>query len=262
MTYSLELGDAEIARYRFMARRARASEADLWSRAGIGPGMHVADIGCGPGSVLELLAEIVGPDGHVTGVDGNAAAVAAAETAVAGAANVDLHVGRADATGLEARSYDVVMLRHVLAHNGGLEQSIVDHLASLVRPGGCVYLVDVDLSLLRISPAPDDLGDIFERYIAFHRGRGNDPHVGLRLGDLVRAAGLAQVEFRGRFDITPMPVGMRPPAMAAADAMIAQGVICTDDFSRWRHALDVLDKCSDRPTLFNPTFIALGRRPD
>ena len=262
MTYSLELGSVELARYRFMAARARASEADLWTKVGIAPGARVADIGCGPGSVLELLAEIVGPEGHVSGVDADPEAVAAATSATAGAANVDLRVGRADATGLKAGSYDVVMLRHVLAHNGGLEQGIVDHLTELARPGGWVYLVDVDLSLLRISPTPHDLDDIFERYVEFHHGRGNDPHVGLRLADLAHAAGLDDIEMRGRFDITPLPAGMHPPPVAAAQAMLTEGVISVDDIRRWTAALDILDGNSVRPTLFNPTFIALGRRPN
>jgi len=262
VTYSLELGSVELARYRFMAARARASEADLWTKVGIAPGARVADIGCGPGSVLELLAEIVGPEGHVSGVDADPEAVAAATSATAGAANVDLRVGRADATGLKAGSYDVVMLRHVLAHNGGREQGIVDHLTELARPGGWVYLVDVDLSLLRISPTPHDLDDIFERYVEFHHGRGNDPHVGLRLADLAHAAGLDDIEMRGRFDITPLPAGMHPPPVAAAQAMLTEGVISVDDIRRWTAALDILDGNSVRPTLFNPTFIALGRRPN
>ena len=261
MTYSLQLGEAEIARYRFMAGRARTSEGDLWTEAGIVPGARVADVGCGPGLVLEVLAELVGDTGHVSGVDGDPHAIALAESILREAVNVDLRVGRADDTGLEPGSYDVVMLRHVLAHNGGGEQAIVDHLVSLVRPGGCVYLVDVDLSMLRINPVPDELGDVFERYAEFHRTRGNDPHVGLRLGELVRTAGLDQLEFRGRFEIAPFPAGIRPAAMAASDDMVTQGVISVDDVHRWQDAFALLDGVTDRPSLFNPTFIAVGRRP-
>jgi len=39
-------------------------------------------------------------------------------------------------------------------------------------------------------------------------------------------------------------------------------VISVDDIRRWTAALDILDGNSVRPTLFNPTFIALGRRPN
>jgi hypothetical protein len=49
------------------------------------------------------------------------------------------------------------MLRHVLAHNGGAEDVIVAHLAALLRPGGCPYLVDVDGTAIRIMATTEDL---------------------------------------------------------------------------------------------------------
>jgi ubiquinone/menaquinone biosynthesis C-methylase UbiE len=76
--YALALDPAEVARYRLMAERARAVEAELWRVAGVRPGARVADVGCGPGALLPLLAAEVGPDGEVAGVDGDPGAVAAA----------------------------------------------------------------------------------------------------------------------------------------------------------------------------------------
>src|SRR5450631_1806794 len=81
------------------------------------------------------------------------------------------------------------MLRHVLAHNGGREQAVVNHLVSLVRPGGAVCLVDVERTAIRWYPVEDAavLADINERYRQFHAGLGNDLFVGLRLGELLDA---------------------------------------------------------------------------
>ncbi|MGH7750409.1 MAG: SAM-dependent methyltransferase, partial [Candidatus Dormibacteria bacterium] len=66
-----------------MAERARETEAGLWERAGVVPGAAVADVGCGPGAVLVLLAEIVGDAGSVTGVEPDPQARAAAEDEIA-----------------------------------------------------------------------------------------------------------------------------------------------------------------------------------
>ena len=65
------------------------------------------------------------------------------------------------------------MLRHVLAHNGGAEDAIVAHLATLVRPGGCLYLVDTDGTAIRFIPEAEhpDLIDLQERYLAFRAAR-------------------------------------------------------------------------------------------
>ena len=38
-------------------------------KAGLAPGMHVADFGCGVGAMTRNLAEMVGPDGSAMGID-------------------------------------------------------------------------------------------------------------------------------------------------------------------------------------------------
>lgn len=260
--YALVLSDAEVDRYRMMASSARASEADLWSVAGIREGAVVADVGCGPGAVSALVAEVVGPSGRVWAVDQDPQAVARAEAmaAMAGVANVHTKVGPATATGLEPASVDVAMMRHVLAHNGGREQEIVDHLASLVRPGGSVYLVDIEASAMRARPEIPDLIDLSDRYHAFQTERGNDLAVGLRLADLLSEAGLDVVVHRGYYDIVRPGAGFRPPSWAARDLMIEAGAATPADVERWAAALDRLDQQDVAITIFVPLFCAIGRR--
>ncbi|MDB5067000.1 MAG: Methyltransferase domain [Chloroflexi bacterium] len=45
----------------------------------------VVDLGCGPGAVLVVMAERVGPAGYVTGIDSDPEAVAAAREAIVAA---------------------------------------------------------------------------------------------------------------------------------------------------------------------------------
>lgn len=181
--------------------------------------------------------------------------------AEAGSHNVELRQAEATETGIAPASLDVAVMRHVLAHNGGREQALVDHLVSLVRPGGCVYLVDVDLTGIRVLHADPDLDGLTETYVEFHRRRGNDPQVGLRLGDLATQAGLTDVEHRGWFNIVPMAPGLRPPSWAARDAMMAAGIIDETDIARWQAAFDRSDIAEVGPTLFAPLFSVVGRRP-
>lgn len=261
--YALQISEAEIARYQVMAKRAQASEAELWTEAGIRPGARIADVGCGPAAALALMAQAAGPAGWVSGVDGDDGALSRARAllADAGVENADVRLGRADATGLEAAAFDTVVLRHVLAHNGGSEQRIVNHLATLVRPGGFVYLVDVDLSAMRMHPPSADLADLTAKYVDFHSGRGNDPQVGLRLSELASGAGLDVIHFRGWFEVTVAPVGMRPPSWAARAAMVASGVASDADLTRWAAAFDALDKAQERPLIFPALFAVVARRP-
>ena len=218
--YVLALSDAEVARYQLMAEKAQSIEAAWWAEAGIVEGAKVADVGCGPGVISSLTAQLVGPSGEVWAVDQDEQAVALTEALAArlGLENVHFQVGGATATGLDPGSFDVVIMRHVLAHNGGHEETIVAHLASLLRPGGSVYLVDVEIQAMRVRPPHPELKELGDCYRAFHAARGNDLSVGLRLAELVKAAGLEQVEHRGWYDIVPAPPGMRPPSWAGATA--------------------------------------------
>jgi SAM-dependent methyltransferase len=261
--YPLELDEGEVGRYRMMAEQAWAAEADLWALAGIGPGARVADVGCGPGAMLPALSDAVGPAGRVEAVDADPQAVAAARAlvAAAGLANVSVAEARADHTGLEAGSLDAVMLRHVLAHNGGAEDAIVGHLATLVRPGGCLYLVDTDGTAIRTLPEYADLADLDERYGAFRAARGDDNRAGLRLADRLVRAGLEVVEFRGRYFIGQPPPGVRPPSWAAREAMVTAGVATEDDVRRWERAFQEVAAAPVPPTVFAPFFTAVGRRP-
>src|SRR6516165_4116433 len=115
-SYSLKLSEQELLCYRLMAASAADHEAAEWLAAGIAPGARVADVGCGPGAVLRLLAERVEPGGQAVGIDADTSAVATARQQTADLPQARVQVGQADATSLEPDAWDVVMCRHVLAH--------------------------------------------------------------------------------------------------------------------------------------------------
>src|SRR4051794_1705519 len=233
--YTLAISDVEVARYRMMAASALVLEAAQLRAAGVVPGAVVADVGCGPAAMSVELAAEVGPTGRIIGIERDEQALATARSLVkqSGATNVEVRAGNAVDSGLEPGSVDVAMMRHVLAHNGGHEQLIVDHLATLPRAGGTVYLVDVDLTALRMVDVDPELDDLSEKYARFHAMRGNDPRIGLRLSHLLRAAGLEVASFTGSYNIIESPPGMRPPAWAAREAMVAEGAATIEDFERW-----------------------------
>jgi SAM-dependent methyltransferase len=261
--YALKLSEEEVARYERMAEAAADTERDLWTAAGIVPGAVVADVGCGPGAISVVLARLVAPSGRVIAVDREPSTVEAARRAgvAARTSNLSVQVGAADETGIEPASVDVVMIRHVLAHNGGREEAIVRHAAALVRPGGSVYLTDAEVTAVRMRPSDPDVEDQNDRYRRWHDSRGNDLSVGLRLGELLATAGLEVRRHEGRYQIATAPPGFRPPSWAARDALVAAGLASHADLDRWAAAFARLDTIQPRPTMFVPLFMAFGQKP-
>jgi precorrin-6B methylase 2 len=261
--YALRLSDAELARYRSMAARAVELEADRWARAGVRPGARVADVGCGPGAVLAELATMVGPSGEVVGVEPDPTAREAARQYLheRGLPHVQVREGRGDDTGLEASVWDCVMVRHVLVHTGFSAPAIVEHLATLLRPGGSLYLIDVDLDGTRTSPHDDDLTEQISAYAAFHRARGNDVRMGPRLPVLLQDAGLDVVDAAGWFVTLPAAtIATGGPWRASQDAMIAEGFLDPDDLDRWEQSRQRF-AALDGGIMWMPQFVAVGRRP-
>jgi hypothetical protein len=72
-------------------------------------------------------------------------------------------------------------------------------------------------------------------------------------------AGLELVEFRGRYVIRGVAPGLRSPAWAAREAMVAAGMATAEDLRRWDRAFEAT--AWRPPTFFAPMFTAIGRCP-
>src|SRR6516165_10931935 len=87
--YVLATGPAADYRLRILHGLYGPGTRRLLLGAGLRRGMRVADVGCGVGMVTGLLAELVGPEGHVVGIDVSTAQLASARERLNGSgANV------------------------------------------------------------------------------------------------------------------------------------------------------------------------------
>ena len=118
---------------RFMGRYSRELAPRLIEFAGIEPGMHVLDVGCGPGALSEQLAGVVGEE-QLGAVDPSEPFVAACRERVPGA---DVRRGDAEELPWEDDAFDAALSQLVVNFMRDAPAG-ASAMRRVVRPGGVV----------------------------------------------------------------------------------------------------------------------------
>ncbi|HYN94801.1 MAG TPA: class I SAM-dependent methyltransferase [Pilimelia sp.] len=159
----------------------------------LAPGADLLDIGCGPGTITADLAARISP-GRVTAVEvtEDALALARAEAATRGQANIDFLVADVHALDAPAASFDVVHAHQVLQHVADPVRALRE-MRRVCRPGGVVAARDSDYAGFLWHPAVPALDEWLALYQRAARANGGEPDAGRRLLSWARAAGFADV---------------------------------------------------------------------
>lgn len=175
-------------------------------RAGISAGMRVLDLGCGVGEVSLIAASLVGPHGHVTGLDLDPKAldIARVRAAADSYEHVSFEAGNL-ADHHPERLYDAVIGRHILIHCPDVP-GVLRHVVGLVRSGGIVAFQEYDLSRQMPTYPRLPLVDRTQQLFVDLFTRAT-PHadIGIRLFHLMREAGLPAPEARAECPVDGGP---------------------------------------------------------
>jgi len=190
--YVLGSSDHEIERLDRQSASIEGATRLLLRAAGITPGMRVLDLGTGIGHVAMLLADLVGPQGRVVGIDNNArlldvAAARASTRAQLGFVEGDVRSWR------DAEPFDAIVGRLILFHLAD-PVSVLRHHAASLRPAGLLLALDFDLGASRAEPALPLVTEVLGWVTAAFRSAGASPAIGARLALLLAEAGLADVQ--------------------------------------------------------------------
>ena len=178
----------------------RETTTNAFRAAGIGPGSHVLDIGCGTGDVSMTAATLVGPEGRVLGIDRGPVALDAARTKAhqAGLKNVSFAVSEITDFDQPA-TFDALVGRFVLMHQPD-PAATLRSIAPAVKPGGVVVFVESFMELLRTGGHSEPYSPLYDTIVRFKcdvvRGAGADLGAGGRLRSTFLRAGLPEPSCR------------------------------------------------------------------
>jgi arsenite methyltransferase len=137
---------AELAAVPDAAVESFAGVANPWVLGRLVPGERVLDLGSGAGTDSLIAAQMVGEQGHVTGIDMTPEMLAKATAAAAemGASNVEFVESEAEQLPFLDESFDVVISNGVIDLIPD-KDAVFAELFRVLAPGGHIQIADVTI---------------------------------------------------------------------------------------------------------------------
>jgi arsenite methyltransferase len=139
--YPAELGNVPES-----AVESFAGVANPWTLGRLAGGERVLDLGCGAGTDSLVAAQMVGADGHVTGIDMTVAMLVKARSAATemGATNVEFVEAEAERLPFADESFDVVISNGVIDLVPD-KDAVFAEIFRVLNPGGRIQIADVTI---------------------------------------------------------------------------------------------------------------------
>lgn len=164
----------------------------------IKPGMRVLDIGCGPGTITNSFARLIGDDGQAVGVDPSESVVQQAKEIASSQniKNVQYQVGNAmEKLPFPDSSFNIVHAHQVLQHVSDPVAMLKEMKRLAKSPGGIVSLRESDFKSIIIYPDIPALQDEWvDLYVRAATDAGGQPRAGRRLHVWAKEAGFKPEE--------------------------------------------------------------------
>jgi len=180
----------ERPRLALMSKLLDPMERAHFVRLGVSKGWRCLELGSGNGSIARILAEMVGPTGHVVASDIDIGYMAGIEAP-------NLEVRRIDVLSdpIEEAAYDFVVARALLHHLPD-RKTALKRMIGAVKPGGVFLSIEPDMLPCTVVE-PESMRAFWRAWMTWSEQSGIDYYVGRRIPACLDALGLKDVAGEG-----------------------------------------------------------------
>jgi ubiquinone/menaquinone biosynthesis C-methylase UbiE len=233
--YAIEMSPAELDRLVILGELLNPFVLDGFRRTTIGPGDKVIDVGCGAVGALRVLADLVGSQGTVVGLDMDERSLGHARFILNQQGHQQVQLVHGNINELDPASlcppgpFDAAFCRAFLIHQTD-PVATLRRMAKLVRPGGYIVAHELLFNGMHQSvPEVPALNATLDLWARTMRARGASPDVSTRFSSVCAATGLHEVDQHGWFAnrATMAPVALshaRATTLSFRNAIIETGV--------------------------------------
>lgn len=178
------------------------------------PAWSVLDAGCGPGTITLGLARRVAP-GLVTGIDVEDSQFAKSrEQAEREGLNVEFRKASVYQLPFQEHCFDAVFSHALLEHLNDPGAALTE-LHRVLKPGGLIALRAGDMGGILVDAESEGPAQGLATYLANREKNSGDPHVGRKLGRLLRKAGFTVQRMTASYDVITETLLKVGPSLAA-----------------------------------------------
>ena len=157
------------------------------------PGMGVLDVGCGTGAISKDIAQLVGEQGRVVGIDNTESFIESGKQTYQEVENLELI--HADLFAFQPDyQFDLIVAARVLQWLVNPNDALLK-MMSLLKPGGQISILDYNHEALEWNPAPpESMQSFYRTFLQWRKDAGMNNRMADDLAELMQEAGLQVIE--------------------------------------------------------------------
>ncbi len=156
------------------------------------PNMNVLDVGCGTASISKDIANIIGANGKITGIDNTENFILSGKKAYENIKNLELiHIDLFNFNPEE--KYDLIISARVLQWMSNPKEALLK-MKSLLKPNGQISILDYDHTNLNWNPSPpESMQAFYNTFLKWRQDAGMNNRIGEDLPDLLKEVGFHSI---------------------------------------------------------------------